>query len=304
MAWRPPVSERAAGNIYDLGYRRYEGARLGRPHAILTLYIHSVRAAFGFGRRPLSKLFPIGFTVVAFIPALVQLGFGALTSGLDADIELIPHHEYYGYVQYILLLFCATVAPELGGRDQRTRTLSLYFSRALKREDYALTKLAALTTALLVLTLGPQALLYIGNGMAGDDLWGYISEEWDLLPPIVLSALMISTVIAGAGLAIAAYLPRRSYSTVAILAVFAVPLAVSGILIGTVDPDLSRYGLLFSMLMFDGVTLWLFDVTPTASDYGHLRDADFHGSVYFLAAMAWIAVTAAILVGRFRSVAA
>lgn len=115
---------------------------------------------------------PIGFAVVAFIPALVQLGVGALTSAVNADIELISYEDYYGFVQIVLLLFCATAAPELAGRDQRTRTLRLYFSRALKREDYALTKFAALTTAMLVLTLGPQVLLYVGNGMAEDDLWG------------------------------------------------------------------------------------------------------------------------------------
>lgn len=45
--WRQPVSERTAGNIYDLGHRRYEGSRLGRPHAILTLYLHSLRASGG-----------------------------------------------------------------------------------------------------------------------------------------------------------------------------------------------------------------------------------------------------------------
>ena len=32
MSALPPVTR--AGNIYDLGYRRYEGPRLGRAHAI------------------------------------------------------------------------------------------------------------------------------------------------------------------------------------------------------------------------------------------------------------------------------
>src|SRR5690606_36851843 len=118
-------------------------------------------------------------------------------------------------IEIILVLFAAAVAPELGGRDQRTRTLSLYFSRALKREDYALAKYAALTTALLLLTLGPQVVLYIGNGLTQDDVWGYIQDEWDLVWPILASALFMSATIAAVSLAVAARIPRRAYSTVA-----------------------------------------------------------------------------------------
>ena len=36
----------AAGTIYDIGYRNYEGARLGRGYAFRTLYVHSLRTAF------------------------------------------------------------------------------------------------------------------------------------------------------------------------------------------------------------------------------------------------------------------
>ena len=42
--------EAAAGAIYDIGYRNYEGARLGRGYAFRTLYVHSLRTAFGLGR--------------------------------------------------------------------------------------------------------------------------------------------------------------------------------------------------------------------------------------------------------------
>ncbi|HLQ49004.1 MAG TPA: ABC transporter permease, partial [Candidatus Dormibacteraeota bacterium] len=38
------------GSIYDIGYRRYEGPRLGRAHAIRSLFFHSLRSTFGIGR--------------------------------------------------------------------------------------------------------------------------------------------------------------------------------------------------------------------------------------------------------------
>ena len=40
-----------AGSIYDLGYRRYDGVRLGRRHSVLSLYFYTLRGAFGLGRR-------------------------------------------------------------------------------------------------------------------------------------------------------------------------------------------------------------------------------------------------------------
>ena len=132
------MSEPAASSIYDLGYRHYDGSRTGRWGTFATLYASSVRSAFGFGRRTSSKIIPITLAVFAFIPAFIQVGLGAITSGLDADIEIFEHEDYFGYVQIVLVLFCAAVAPELVGRDQRNRTLSLYFSRALSRIDYAL----------------------------------------------------------------------------------------------------------------------------------------------------------------------
>lgn len=295
------MSERATGNIYDLGYRNYAGERLGRSQAFVTLYIHSLRASFGFGRRTVSKLFPVGFAVIAFIPALIQLGIGAFTSSLNADVELFAHEDYYGFIQIILLLFCATTAPELAGRDQRTHTLSLYFSRALRREDYAIAKLAALVTAMLVLTLGPQMLLYIGNGLAEDDVWGYIQREWDQIGPIVASALLISGIIASIGLAIGAYVPRRSYATVAILAAFIIPITVANILIETTDPEVSRYFLLLSPTIFEGFTLWFFNAPVDSEAF---LDADFAGYIYLLAGLAWLAIGAVFLVRRFQRVTA
>ena len=39
------------GVIHDLGYRRYEGQRLGRPGIIRALYWHSARMIAGRPRR-------------------------------------------------------------------------------------------------------------------------------------------------------------------------------------------------------------------------------------------------------------
>ena len=286
-----------SSSIYDLGYRHYDGARIGRRGTLLTLYVHGLRSAFGLGRRTSSKIFPVTLAVFAFVPAIIQLGVGAIVSGVDQHVDLFKHEDYFTYVRIILVLFCAAVAPELVGRDQRNRTLSLYFSRAVSRFDYAISKLAALTSAMLVLTLGPQLLLFVGNGMANDDLGGYVSDKWDLVFPIVAGSLLVSTVIAAVGLCIAAYLPRRAYATAAIVGVFVLTLSASHILMNTVDPAYARYVLLVSPVAWEGAILWLFRVDPDPTNV--LADASLGGWVYLLAVLASIAVAFVLTLRRF-----
>ncbi len=291
------MSEQAgSGNIYDLGYRHYDGARIGRRGTLLTLYVHSLRSAFGLGRRATSKIFPFALAVFAFVPAIIQLGVGAIASGVDQHVDLFKHEDYFTYVRIILVLFCATVAPELVGRDQRNRTLSLYFSRAVSRFDYAIAKFAALTSAMLVLTLGPQLLLFIGNGMANDDLSGYISDKWDLVLPIIAGSLLISAVIAAVGLCIAAYLPRRAYSTAAIVGVFVITLSAAHILMESIDTTYARFVLLVSPVAWEGAILWFFRVDPGSANV--LADAKLGGWVYLLAVLATVAGAFALTLRR------
>jgi ABC-2 type transport system permease protein len=298
------VSEQSttSSNIYDLGYRHFDGARIGRRGTLLTLYVHGLRSCFGLGRRATSKIFPFALAIFAFVPAIIQLGVGAIVSGAAQHVDVFKHEDYFTYVRVVLVLFCATVAPELVGRDQRNRTLSLYFSRAVSRFDYAISKFAALTTAMLVLTLGPQLLLFVGNGMAGDDLSGYISDKWDLVFPIFAGSLLVSAVIAAVGLCIAAYLPRRAYSSAAIVGVFIITLSAAHILMETVDPAYARYALLVSPVASEGAILWLFGIDPGFRNV--LADARFGGWVYLVAVLAAIALAFGLTLRRFARISA
>jgi ABC-2 type transport system permease protein len=291
------VSERAGStSIYDLGYRHYDGVRLGRRSTLLTLYVQAIRAAFGLGRRATSKIFPFALAIFAFVPAVIQLGVAAIASGVEQHVDLFKHEDYFTFVRIILVLFCATVAPELVGRDQRNRTLSLYFSRAVSRLDYAIAKLAALTSAMLVLTLGPQTLLFVGNGMADDDLSGYLSHNWDLVLPIIAGSLLISFVIAATGLCLAAHMPRRAYSTAAIVGLFVLTLAAAHIVMETADATYARFALLGSPVAWEGAILWLFGVDPGRRNV--LADADLGGWVYLLAMLVAIVLGFALTVRR------
>ena len=288
------MSERAAGSIYDLGYHRYDGPRLGRRYAVRVLWQHRLRACFGVGRPMSAKVFPIVLVVIAFLPAVVQLGIGAIGS---ESADIIKPQNYYSFVEVVLALFCAAVAPELVSRDQRDGTLTLYFSRALERTDYALANFAALVTAMLVMTLGPQTMLFIGNGLVVSDPASYLQDEWKQVPEIIASAFLLSVMIAGIGVAIASYTPRRAYSTVAILAVFVLGSAIGATLLSVSDQGIARYSLMISPFhVTRGLTMWIF--AASAPPGSQLGKADIWGGTYALEAAIVALVTLAVFVRR------
>lgn len=289
----------AVGSIYDLGYRRYEGVRLGRRHAFLALYLYTLRGAFGLGRRTSSKIIPVIITFIAFIPALIQLGIAAIASGV---VDIITPDNYYGYVQVAVALFCAAGAPEIVGRDQRTRTLSLYFSRALRRSDYALAKLAAFTTALLLLTLVPQAVLFLGNTLATNDTATFLRDNWTEIPRIVASGLLIAALMSSVSLAIACQTPRRSYATVAVIALFLVTTPLAAIFVHETG-TWGHYAILFSPFdLLNGTTRAIFDVTP---DSGSSLDvADLPALLYPVVTAGFTLLAAGLVLRRYERIAA
>jgi len=292
------VSDPTVGSIYDIGYQRYGGLRLGRRHAIWALYVHSLRGVFGIGRSLSSKVGPMGLAVIVLLPAIFQLGVAAIAS---QEIEVIRPEDYYQLIEVVLVAFCAVVAPELVGRDQRTHTLSLYFSRALRRQDYAFAKFAALATGMLAITIIPQAVMFVGNGLAVNDFGGYMQDRWTDLPSALGSAVLLSGLIAGIGLTIAAQTPRRAYSTVGILAAFVLTSAIGASVFEAAGRDTGRFVLLFSPFhVTRGLTFWFFDA---ALDPGtQLARADLPGIIYAIDATLIALFMLVLLLRRYQKI--
>ncbi len=307
----PPSAEPAAGSIYDLGYRNYEGARLGRRHAVMAVYIQSLRGIFGLGRPISGKIIPFGLAIIALIPAVVQLGIVAITEDVINLSDLFQPEDYYGFIQWPLALFVAAQAPEMVGRDQRNQTLSLYFSRALLRRDYALAKVAALTTALIALTLVPQMVVFLGNSLARDDSIGYLRDNWRDIAPIVASGALLALFMASIALAISSYTPRRAFASGAVIAYFAITFVIGSILVNVLEGGAPGYALLASGFhVVRGFTLWMFGVTPTLNPYGEneglaaeLALADVPLFAYAIAASLTIALALFVLHRRYTRMA-
>ena len=183
----------ATGSIFDLGYRGYDGPRLGRRHAIYAMFVYSLRSAYGIGRGGRAKLVPIGLAILATLPAVISIAVRAFAAQAGAGQEAerfnpIRYDSYYGYISTIVMLFVAAQAPELLGRDQRYHVLSLYFSRALLRIDYVAAKAVAFGTAILILILVPQAVIFLGLVISNADVVAAVGDNIGSLGPVLAVA--------------------------------------------------------------------------------------------------------------------
>jgi len=284
------------GTIYDIGYRSYDGPRLGRRGAIAAIVAAGLRAVFGLGRSGRSKILPWGAIVLAVMPAVVAVAIRVLVGDL---IDLYSYENYLWSIGALLPIFVASQAPELVVNDMRHRVLPLYFSRPIGRVDYVGAKLVALTLALLGLTLLPVLILFTGRILAAEDLVAAVGDEMGALPGIVGSGVLHAGVLAALGLAVCSLAGRRAYAAGAVLAVFLIGGVVSGTFqaqgrgLEWIAPFLNPLSIL------DGARQWLFGGTVAESP---VTSADLPLATYGLAAAIMLGVSLAILALRYRRV--
>jgi ABC-2 type transport system permease protein len=248
----------AAGVIHDLGYRSYDGPRLGRAQIVRALVWHSFRSSWGIGRGIKAKIIPILAMVVMCLPALVNAF--AVAQG---NARLFGYDVYSPQLRVVvLIIFIAAQAPELVSRDLRSHVLPLYFSRPLRRGDYPLAKYIALMMALLVLIEVPLLILYVGtiaSAKSGSGVW----HETKALIPGLGVGLMWAVLIAAIGLFLASLTGRRAYATGIVAIACFLTWIVSLVLIQaeggiTSTTTGARIAGLFSpFTILDGVRLWL-----------------------------------------------
>ena len=219
-----------SGAVYDRGYRPYEGPRGGRGAARAAMWRSTVRRALGLRREWRQKVFPWALVALATLPAIFAvMGAYAQSRTPFADVELVSHRDYLG-VSSILLLFVATVAPDLVCPDRRNRTLPLIFSRPLTGDDYVGAKFVALASLVFGFTLVPQIVLFVGQMLVnGDGALDYFTDNAGALWQVPLAAALIAVFYAAFGLAVAATTSRRVAGSVAILAVLIVTSTVAAV---------------------------------------------------------------------------
>lgn len=297
---RPLAARSATGEIYDLGYRGYDGPRLGRSAAIATLYWHSLRAAFAWGRSGRSKIVPWGLAAFALGPAALATAITALVP--NGEVMPFTYDNYMFGLATVLALFIAAQAPELVSSDQRYRVLSLYFSHALDRVDYALAKLAAVVTAVFIIGFAPMVILFLGRVLVAADVPAALGDELQNVPQVVLAPLIYAVPLGSLGLGIAAWTPRRAYATGAIIAVFMVSVAVSGVLSQVTSGRLADWTQLVNPFVVADGTRDLLVGEPNPDSAASRSDLPLW--VFGVEAVMITVVAAGAVVWRYRRIAA
>jgi ABC-2 type transport system permease protein len=297
----PPIAAResATGAIYDLGYRGYDGPRLGRPAAVATLFWASLRAAFGLKRSGRAKIVPWGLSAFMVAPAGVVVAISALVPGAPTPFS---YDDYLWNLGILVAIFVAAQAPELVSSDQRQHVLSLYFSHALLRSDYALAKLGAFAAALFALAVVPMLVLFVGRVLLAADVPQAFGEQLENLPQVIGAPLIFALPLAALGMAIASYTPRRAYATGAIIAVFIVTAAVGAILGEETSGTLARLApLIDPFVIIDGTRDWLVGASISESP---VHDSGLALWWFGAIELAIVLVGTAAVVWRYRRIAA
>jgi ABC-2 type transport system permease protein len=302
---QPPdlIAGSATGSIFDLGYHGYDGPRLGRRHAISTLFVHSLKWTFGIGRGGRAKIAPFVLAGLTLLPAVIAVGIRALAGPAAERASPITPQNYLTYVQTFIAFFVTAQAPELLGRDQRSHILTLYFSRALERTDYALAKYGALVCALALVLLVPQAVLLLGMIFASVDLGAGLGDALPLVLPILLSTVVAAAFFSGIALAIAAFIPRRAFSAGAIVATFLVLSGVVQILVvqGKLRDPLRYVALLDPYALLDGLASTVFGVPGRNASVTH---SGIDPAIFAAGACVVAVTTLLVLVARYRRIEA
>ncbi|PAZ09434.1 hypothetical protein CLM62_46930 [Streptomyces sp. SA15] len=300
MAVEHPVAAPSGDQtrIHNIGYRNYDGPRLGRSYATRSLYSQSLRGAYGLGRSVKSKVLPMLLFVVMCVPAAIMVAVAVATKANDLPVD---YTRYAIVMQAVISLYVASQAPQSVSRDLRFKTVPLYFSRPIETADYVRAKYAALASAMFVLTAAPLLVLYVGALLAKLDF----ADQTKGFAQGLVSVALLSLLFAGLGLVIAAVTPRRGFGIAAVIAVLTISYGAVSTLQAIAEVQNSTgsiawIGLFSPVTLIDGVQSAFLGATSAFP--GGVGPTNGEGSVYVLVTLGLIAACYGLLMRRYRKV--
>ncbi|MCX5266136.1 ABC transporter permease [Streptomyces sp. NBC_00199] len=300
MAVEHPVTAPSGDQtrIHNIGYRSYDGPRLGRAYARRSLYSQSLRGAYGLGRSVKSKVLPMLLFVVICVPAAIMVAVAVATKAKELPVD---YTRYAIIMQAVISLYVASQAPQSVSRDLRFKTVPLYFSRPIETADYVRAKFAALASALFVLTAAPLLVLYVGALLAKLDF----ADQTEGFGQGLVSVALLSLLFAGIGLVIASATPRRGFGIAAVIAVLTISYGAVSTLQAIAEAQNSTgsiawIGLFSPVTLVDGVQSAFLGATSAFP--GGVGPTNGEGVVYVLVLLGLIAASYGLLIRRYRKV--
>lgn len=290
---QPPVTTPAQpyGEIYDLGYKHYDGKRLGRAHAIQALIVYSIKRGLGIKKKWTAKLIPIGLYAIAFIPAFIVAGIKAF---VPSDDFTYNYHDLNDFIGLTLFVYAAALGPEMLSDDRRENVLGLYFSRALTRLDYLLAKIAAMAILLGTIAFGPPLLLFIANVLLADNPISYFFDRLGDIGRIAAYGILVSAYLGAISLAIASYTNRKGVAGAIFIGGIFMLTGIANALFQALDSGIRDYIILVDPGdMISALSAWVWG-EPT-----NMEIADLPGIWYGLAVLATVALSGLLMYRRY-----
>ena len=223
----------STGELFDLGYRHYEGPREGRARVRKALYWNGVRTTLGIGRGSLAKALPMLFFAAAMAPAVILALVASQADQLlvaGGELNVPGHSDYYQIVSIILILFSAIIAPELLCPDRRDGVLSLYLVRPLTSTDYVASRWMAFFSITLLLVYSGQVILFAGLVLSAEAPFDYLRDNWLDVPRFVAAGVVVAIFTSTLPLAVSAFTLRRAFAATFVIGFFIISAAAGGIL--------------------------------------------------------------------------
>jgi ABC-2 type transport system permease protein len=282
------------GEIYDRGYKHYDGPRLGRKHAFGALMRYSISRAMGIKKKWTAKVIPIIIYVVAAGSVAILIGIEAFVSNIDPNMETKTYGAFFVFIFFLEGLFVATSAPEMLCPDRRENVLALYFSRAISRLDYVLAKLAAMAILTLTISFIPAALLWFFRQLLADSPLSALKDNIDQLAKIALTGSLIAFYLGALGLLISSFTGRKTIAIPVIIVGFVVTESlVEALHYALREYSWSDYVYFFSPTNLTGNLAY--SLFPTAND----PPVTFHWYAYVIAMLITIVIACGLMVWRY-----
>jgi ABC-2 type transport system permease protein len=234
------------GEIFDRGYRHYDGPRLGQAQAIWALARYSMARSLGMRRPWTAKIIPMVLYAAVSIPVLIAIGIRAFFPAF----EFLAYPEFFGAIFLLVGIFVALIAPEMMSSDRHDRLLPLYFSRPIGRSSYVLAKLLATGLLTLSMSLLPAVVLWLGNGLLATEPVTALRAGLGDLGRIVVAGTMIAFYLGSIGLLISSFTGRKS-------------VAVGVIILGFVLSESLAIALIEAFRDQPGLMRWAFAISPS-----------------------------------------
>ena len=287
--------------IHNIGYRNYDGPRLGRAYARRSLYSQSLRGAYGLGRSAKSKVLPMLLFVVMCVPAAIMVAVAVATKANDLPVD---YTRYAIFIQAVIGLYLASQAPQSVSRDLRFKTVPLYFSRPIERVDYVRAEVRG---------AWPRPCSSSPRHRCSSSTSGALLAKLDFADQTkgfaqgLVSVALLSLLFAGIGLVIAAVTPRRGFGVAAVIAVLTISYGAVSTLQAIAYAQGNELGAIAWLGLFSPITL--IDGVQSAFLGAHLRLPRRRGprpparaSVYLLVVLGLIAGCYGLLMRRYRKV--